>query len=121
MARFGNFAGKGPMGLKGEKPLKTARTAKAPLRRAAHDQLCAFRFRGCQVVGTVACHIRLPNFCGVALKPDDLFMIDGCANCHAIFDDRSRWPEHEVTWLDPLRALMETQARRKAAGLISID
>lgn len=56
----------------------------------------------------------------MSMKPDDLFIIDGCADCHAVLDNRSRWEEAACGWDDVLRALIETQRHRLHAGLITL-
>jgi hypothetical protein len=53
-------------------------------------------------------------------KPSDLFLIDGCSDCHRAFDNRAAWAEAAIGWDDVLRALMESQERRLDAGLIRI-
>lgn len=121
MIRHGNLAGLPPMGLKGGGTVRT--TPDAPLRRAARDQVCTLRIQGACLPGNetvVGCHVRFPGFCGAAQKPHDIFIIDACAGCHAVQEDRSRWAEFSFGWADVLRGLMETQLRRIDAGLITI-
>jgi hypothetical protein len=100
-----------------------ARTAPA-LRRASRGATCTLRIPGTCAgeTGTVVgCHVNMPGFSGMAAKPCDLFIIDGCAACHAVLDSRDRWAEAPLGWDDVLRALMETQQRRWDAGLIRVE
>lgn len=106
-----------PIYQKGQKPRKSK-----PLRDASRDATCTLRIPGICLPGNetvVGCHVRMTGFCGVALKPDDLFLIDGCSACHAALDSRD-WKDLGLTWNDVLRALMESQLRRKEAGLIRV-
>lgn len=67
---------------------------------------------------TVGCHLRLFGFGGMGQKPDDLFILDACDRCHAVQENRAAWAEAAMGWDDLMRALMTTQANRRAAGLI---
>lgn len=69
---------------------------------------------------TVGLHMRLFGFGGMGLKPDDVFILDGCDCCHAVLDSRDKWAEAALGWDDILRAFMVTLANRRAAGLIHI-
>lgn len=94
-----------------------------PLRDAARDVDCTLRVACGQIItdkGSVGCHARFFNFAGTSQKVDDLFLIDGCPSCHHILDHRNLWGEYGLGWGDILRALMESQARRRAAGLIML-
>ncbi|MDO6587366.1 DUF1364 family protein [Salipiger sp. 1_MG-2023] len=69
---------------------------------------------------TVGCHMRFFGFAGMGQKPDDIFILDACDCCHAVFDSRKRWAEAALGWDDVLRAFMTTLANRRAAGLIQL-
>lgn len=102
---------------------KQPRIVSKPMTDAARGQSCTLRIPGVcngNSETTVACHVRLPGFCGMGMKPSDLFIIDGCSACHATLDNRSLWEEAECGWDDVLRAMMETQTRRLAEGLIKM-
>lgn len=91
--------------------------------KAAKGQECTLRIRGAcndDPSTVVACHVRIPGICGVSMKPDDLFIIDGCSGCHLVLDNRSLWEASACGWDDVLRALIETQRRRLHAGLITL-
>lgn len=112
---------KGPLGQKSPTPRK--RTSTAPMRQASRGQSCTLRIPGACMPGNetvVGCHVRLPGFAGMGLKPDDLFIIDACHGCHSVLDNRAKWESAACGWDDVLRAMMETQLRRKAAGLITV-
>lgn len=103
---------------KGQKPEKSA-----PIRQASQDQTCTLMIPGIcegQTSTVVGCHLRLFGIAGAAQKPDDIFIVDGCAKCHAILDDRSKWADAKFGWDDILRALMLTLKRRRASGLITL-
>lgn len=113
-----NITGR-PIYQKGQKPQKSK-----PLRDASKGAECELAIPGVccndpsRVVG---CHVSIPGFAaGMAQKNDDLFLIDGCDCCHAVFDSRDKFAESPIDWLDVLRAMMRSQSRRKAAGLISV-
>mgnify|MGYP005996769545 CR=1 FL=1 len=104
---------------KGQKPAKSK-----PLRDASRGAVCQLAIPGvCRsdpeyVVG---CHVSIPGMAaGMGQKNDDLFLIDGCDRCHAIFDNRDAFASAPIDWLDVLRALMKSQQQRRASGLILI-
>ncbi|NDK37108.1 nuclease domain-containing protein [Rhodovulum sulfidophilum] len=112
-----DLSARGPLGL------KAPRGKSAPIRQASRGQTCTLQIRcvcSHDPARTVGCHLRLFGMGGTALKPDDLFIIDACDRCHAVLDSRSRWAEAALGWDDILRALMLTQQRRRAAGLIRL-
>lgn len=91
------------------------------VRNASRNQHCTLMIRGIcthDVNQTAGDHLRFFGIAGGAQKPDDIFIVDGCSACHRILDDRSSWAEHGLGWEEILMALMKTQARRRAAGLI---
>lgn len=102
---------------------KGAKPVKAPLlREASRGATCTLRIPGVcnhDPATVVGCHVSIPGFsAGMGQKNDDLFLIDGCAACHSALDSRSRWAECGLGYDDILRALMESQSRRRASGLI---
>ena len=101
---------------------KGQRNAKVPaLRNAARDQSCKLAIPGVcsgDPAKTVGSHMRLFGMAGTAHKPDDIFLIDACAECHAAIEDRSKWAEVALGWDDVLRAFMQTLKARRDAGLI---
>lgn len=101
---------------------KGARVKSKAMTRASATAECAFRIMGvCDGVGVVSCHIRAPGFAGMGVKPSDLFVIDGCAACHRVFDSRDKWERHGLTDADVLRSFMITLDRRLRSGIISIS
>ena len=102
---------------------KAPRVVSKPMTDAANGQTCALRIPGVcngDPATTVACHVRIPGNAGTGMKPDDLFVIDGCAECHRVMDNRALWESAPIGWDDVLRALIETQRRRLHAGLITL-
>ena len=78
----------------------------------ARGQECALRMPWC-LGGTetvVLCHMRFFGNAGIGQKPHDFHGYHGCAECHR--------REREAGFDDLLRALMETQSRLYAAGLL---
>lgn len=105
-----------PIYQKGMKPAKSPRN-----REGARDKPCTLAIPGvCRSdpAYTVGCHVRLFNVAGASQKPDDLFLIDGCDKCHAVFDSRDKWAASGLGYDDVLRALMVSQQRRRASGAI---
>lgn len=102
---------------------KAPRVVSKAMTQAARGQSCTLRIPGVcngDPETVVACHVRAPGFAGMAMKPDDLFIIDGCHACHSVLDSRDKWAEAQIGWDDVLRALMETQRRRMDAGIIEL-
>lgn len=101
---------------------KAAKPAKSKaLRNAPAGMTCTLRVACGKIIPSldaVGCHARFFNFAGVAQKVDDLFIIDGCPSCHHVLDHRNLWSEWSLGWDDVMRAMMESQMRRRAAGLI---
>lgn len=113
-----NISGR-PVTQKGAKPVKSKK-----VRDASKGATCTLRVACGKIIpaqDAVGCHARFFNFAGTAQKPDDLFLIDGCPSCHHILDHRNLWGEYSLGWDDVLRALMESQARRRAAGIIILE
>ena len=112
-----NLTGR-PIYQKGQKPAKSKQT-----RDAARNMDCTLHIPGvcCQdPARTVGCHLRLFGVSGTAQKPDDLFIVDACDCCHAVLDSRDKWAGAPLGWDDVLAALMRTQYKRRAAGLIML-
>lgn len=107
-----NLTGR-PIHQKAAKP-----AASKPARDASRGATCTLRVACGQSTEAVGCHARFFNFAGVAQKADDIFLIDGCPSCHHVLDHRNLWGEYGLGWDDVLRALMESQMRRRAAGII---
>lgn len=84
------------------------------IRNFARGQTCTLRMPWC--VGgtetTVHCHVRQEGFNGIGMKPLDFFGYHGCRECHR--------REGEAGKGEILRAMMETQTRLYAAGIIRI-
>ena len=107
-----------PIYAKGQRPVVSK-----PLRNASRGAACTLRIPGVcnnNPATVVGAHLRLFGTAGAAQKPHDLFLVDACHACHAAQEDRARWPELALGYDDLLRALMETQSRRIAAGLITV-
>jgi len=107
-----------PIYQKGQRPQKVK-----AIRDDARDRECTLRIEGIctgRIDETVGNHMRLFNIAGGAQKPDDIFILDACASCHAIFDSRDKWAEAALGWDDVLRAFMFTLRNRRACGLISL-
>lgn len=107
-----------PIFQKGAKPIVSA-----PLRNAAQDNTCTLRIPGICLGTTetvVGCHLRLFAMAGMGQKPHDIHMVDGCAACHRCLDNRASWESAQFGFEDVLRALLETQSRRIAQGLITV-
>lgn len=102
---------------------KTKPCVSTSLRRSARMQPCALRIPGVcngRLDTTVLCHLRLFNNAGIGQKPHDLHAVYGCAACHRVLDSRGWMTSGEIGFEDILRALMETQSRMLAAGLIQV-
>ena len=106
-----------PIYQKGQKPAKSK-----PVRDASSQADCQLAIPGIcchDPARVVGCHVSIPGFAaGMGQKNDDLYLIDGCDQCHAILDNKAAFAEAPVDWLDVLRAMMRSQGRRRASGLI---
>lgn len=113
-----NITGR-PIYQKGQKPKKVQ-----AIRQAARDADCELAIVGIcchDPARVVGCHVSIPGFsAGMGQKNDDLFLIDGCDCCHAVFDSRDKFAAAPIDWLDVLRAMMRSQSRRMADGLIKL-
>lgn len=117
----GNLSGRGPLGLKGDKPARRAKTSAAPLRQAARDQTCTLRLGCCnhRSETVVLCHLRFFGWAGISQKPDDLLAVFACSACHDALDRRNAATSGLWGFEDVLRALGETLMRQKALGNIT--
>lgn len=98
---------------------KPVRTESKVVREFARGQECTLLIPGVcngDWSTTVHCHLRMFGLQGVNQKPDDIHGIHACSACHRVLDNRSAW--ELLGWDDVLRALMITQKRLIAAGLI---
>ncbi|AVX04190.1 hypothetical protein MXMO3_01664 [Maritalea myrionectae] len=90
---------------------------------AARGQPCTLRIAGVTCAGpetTVSCHVR-DRFKGMGCKASDLSTVDGCFNCHKVFDGQGDFVLSQEDWLFyALRGLQETQANRVARGLLFV-
>jgi hypothetical protein len=102
--------------------IKSGNAASDAIRKASAGQDCTLRLpEVCREdpAYTVGAHLRMFNLAGMAQKPDDLFLVDACDQCHDALDRRSSGPR--VSAEDILLALIRTQQRRRAAGLIVLQ
>jgi hypothetical protein len=107
-----NLTGRAPY-AKGQRPQKVA-----AIRAASAGKTCTIAAPGICLHGTetvVGAHLRAFGNAGTGQKPDDLFIVDACAACHAALDAGRIDDTAQI-----LRALMTTQARRRAEGLIHL-
>ena len=105
---------RGPLGQK-VPPLRSD-----ALRQSARMQSCTLRLPGCngRLDTTVLAHVRAFGNAGMGQKPHDLHAVFACHACHDLLDGRrSGGP---VARGEVLRALLETQSRWIAAGLIEV-
>lgn len=112
-----NLTGRRPY-AKGQRPAKVK-----AIRDDARGRSCTLQIPGvcCHDDSrTVGCHMRLFGFGGMGQKPDDIFILDACDQCHAVFDSRDRWADAGIGWDDVLRSFMTTLKNRRAAGLVRI-
>ena len=113
------------MNLTQREPLgqKQKRIVSKPLRASAAMQPCTLRLPGIcnrRLDTTVLAHVRGWGNAGIAQKPHDFHAVYACFSCHNALDRRDRMTAGEVGYADVLRAMIETQSRMLAAGLIEI-
>ena len=90
------------------------------VRDSAAGQPCALRL-SCCLPGNetvVLAHLRMFGAAGIGQKPHDFHAVYACAACHDQLDRRSG--DAEWGYDDILRALMETQSRLYAIGLLRL-
>lgn len=91
----------------------------------SRDAPCTLRIPGvCTGNGVVPCHAR-DDDTGGAQKASDLSVVDGCFDCHDVFDRRRKLPSgeflSEAEWDHyALRAIQRTQKRRVDLGLLTV-
>lgn len=110
-----NLASLPPLGLK-QPPL----ISKA-IRDSAKGETCTLRLGCCNhdPETTVLAHIRAFNVAGMGQKPPDWCAVYACFDCHNAIDGRNGETSGLWGFEDLLRALIETQRRMWAAGLIT--
>lgn len=98
--------------------MKTPNCISPKIRQSARGEDCALRGPTCSYdpSTTVLAHLRFFNAAGVGQKPHDFHAVYACHSCHAAMDRRSGL----IGWDDILRALMETQSKLYAKGLINV-
>lgn len=101
---------------------KEKRVVSKPLRQSAAMQPCTLRSPICNGRSdtTVLCHLRLFGSAGIAQKPHDIHGVYACFECHRLLDSRNWMTSGLIGFEDILRALIETQSRMIAAGLIRV-
>ncbi|MDF3904653.1 nuclease domain-containing protein [Paracoccus sp. AS002] len=122
-ARFGDLAGRGPVGLKGtRKPAKRQRPGVCnAIRQSARGEECTLKSAVCNgdPSTTVFCHIRLPGD-GIGIKPPDFFGFYGCSACHAVQEARD-FTTGAFGFEDLMIALRRTQERLHRKGLLNFS
>lgn len=91
------------------------------IRNASAGQTCTLQIPGVcnqNPETVVGCHLRMMGVAGMAQKPDDVFLVDACSDCHALLDNRAAWDDAPIGYDDILRAFIITLKRRRASGLI---
>ena len=91
------------------------------IRRSAQGQSCTLRLSCCngRLDTTVLAHLRVFGTAGMGQKPADWCAVYACHACHDALDRRNAATAGLWGWEDLLRALIETQRRMWAAGLIT--
>jgi hypothetical protein len=100
---------------------KSSNAVSTAIRNASAGKECTLRIPGvcrCDPAYTVGAHLRIFNLAGMAQKPDDIFIVDGCDRCHDALDRRGS--AAGITAEDILMAFIFTLRRRRAAGLITL-
>ena len=92
------------------------------IRASAREQTCTLRSSVCngRLDTTVLCHLRMFGAAGMGHKPHDFHGIHACSECHRLLDSRDWMESGAMGFEDILRALMETQRRLYAAGLLEV-
>lgn len=85
------------------------------IRQSAQGETCSLRVSPqCDYDQTVVgCHLN-SNYRGTGLKSPDIWIVYGCAQCHAMLD------AGEVDHEDQLRALQETQMKLAEKGHLKV-
>ena len=111
-----NIARRPPLGQRTPPCVSTA------LRRSAQGQTCTVRSPACngRMDTTVLAHVRTFGNAGIAQKPHDFCAVYACHACHDAMDRRDAATAGLIGFEDILRAMIETQARMYAAGLLMV-
>jgi hypothetical protein len=114
---------------KRKKTLSKSRPKMTPLRRSAKDEGCTFNVAGvCNYDArtVVLTHMRWLGDCGGSFKPTDLQAAYGCSECNrwtdspTVVETRDRAAYEALRNFYALRALVRTQLRMVAKGLITV-
>lgn len=93
----------------------------ANLRKAARGKECQIRIPNIcngNAETTVGAHYRMVELCGTGMKPDDIFMADGCSACHDEVDRRTQYTDYDYARLCHAEGVFRTQAIRLKEGKI---
>ncbi|KAF1009510.1 MAG: putative nuclease YbcO [Luteibacter sp.] len=111
------------------KAVKRSRPKMTPLRKSANGEGCTFNVAGvCNYdpKTVVLVHMRWLGDCGGSLKPTDLQAAYGCSECNRWTDSPSkaetvdRKAYEDLRNFYALRALVRTQQRMVAKGIITV-
>jgi hypothetical protein len=111
------------------KPVKRTRAGMTPLRKSAQGEGCTIQKVGVcnnDPSTVVLVHLRWLGDCGASIKPTDLQAVHGCSECNRWTDsptpaetaDRAAYEAERNFYC--LRALVRTQLRMVAKGLITV-
>lgn len=108
---------RGPLGQKVKPCVSEA------LRQSARMQTCTVRSPACngRMDTTVLAHVRAFGNAGIGHKPHDFCAVYACHACHDAMDRRDAATAGLIGFEDLLRAMIETQARMYAAGLLMVE
>lgn len=111
-----NLSGRPPLGQ------KVVPCVSRAIRDSARGQSCTLRSPVCDGGGetTVLAHVRTFGNAGIAQKPHDFCAVYACHACHDAMDRRDAATAGLIGFEDLLRAMIETQARMYAAGLLMV-
>ncbi|MEN8658303.1 MAG: nuclease domain-containing protein [Marivita sp.] len=127
-----NLMGKEPLGLKPEKAPKEAkprqmrRVAKGkksssdcPIMKSAKGESCLADWCGCggSTETTAMRHVRKFNVAGMGQKPPNYIAFYGCQKAEDLFALKG---EQEWTWEGLMRAVVLTQMKLRAKGLLPL-
>lgn len=109
-----NLSRRPPLGQRTPPCVSTA------LRQSARMQPCTLRSPVCngRLDTTVLAHLRGFGNAGIAQKPHDFHAVYACSSCHDALDRRDALTAGLIGFEDVLRAMIETQTRMYAAGLL---
>lgn len=120
---------KGPLGLKPEKPAKSPRkgmrsvakgkksSSDCPIMKSAEGEPCLADWCGCNGSTDTTCmrHIRKFNIAGAGQKGPNFIGFYGCDVAERMFENSK---DQEWTWRGICQALVLTQMRLRAKGLL---